>query len=37
MDETLRISGSAQITDDERLLAESAVQGGARYRAVNNC
>ena len=26
MDETLRISGSAQITDDERLLAESAVQ-----------
>ena len=27
MDETLRISGSAQITDDQRLLAESAVQG----------
>ena len=27
MDETLRISGSAQITDDQRLLAGSAVQG----------
>ena len=27
MDETLRISGSAQITDDQRLLAGSAVRG----------